>query len=495
MADGSAREQLAFHLPHHTAVSRLRPGEIAVVLSAGGGGASHALETALARAVDIAINHNPWAVGMHAANHPYTRHLCQDVWEADPRGECGGRPVGVMHASPDCTHFSQAKGGQPRSRATRSLSWVVLRWAGTVRPRIIPLENVREILKWGPLIAKRCKATGRVVRLDGSVAAPGERVPIEQQFLIPDKRHEGRTWRQFVAALEALGYQVEAKRVRACDHGAGTSRERLFMVARCDGEPIRWPEPSHGPGRPLPYVSAADCIDWSIPCPSIFIRSKPLADATLRRIARGVRRYVLDAAEPFIVGVGGRMGQTQERPVSGPLQTVTAKADSAVVAPTLVQCANTTGHPGAAADSPVPTITSAGNQAVVACTLSPEHEAGALRVAAFLMRYYGTGGQWGELTEPLSTITTKDRLALVTVQVGGVPHVIVDIGLRMLKPHELYRAQGFPPDYIIDRTADGRPLSTSRAVAMVGNSVSPPPLHAILTANLDAAFAPMAEAA
>ena len=607
MADGSARPQLGFHFPHLTATSRLRAGEIAIDLFAGGGGASHALETALARAVDVAINHNPWAVGMHAANHPMTRHLCQDVWEADPRTECGGRPVGVLHASPDCTHFSQAKGGQPRSRATRSLSWVVLRWAGAVRPRIITLENVREILKWGPLIAKRCKATGRVVRLDGSVAGPGERVPIDQQFLIPDKRHDGRTWRQFVAALRALGYQVEAKRVRACDHGAGTSRERLFMVARCDGEPIRWPEASHGPGRPQPYVSAADCIDWSIPCPSIFTRRKPLADATLRRIARGVRRYVLDAAEPFIVqcanasasgiapssaplgtvtawpkggshavaapvlvqtSYGERAGQAPRAldieqplgtvvagagkhalasaalvkfrgasdggPVTEPLPTITSVAGAArpagaahamgIFAAHLEQAnggfaadgpghdvrdpvstitgsgsqqrlvtahlvTNTTGHPGAAASEPVPTITSAGNQVLVACTLSPEHEAGALQVAAFLMRYYGTGGQWGELTEPLATITTKDRLALVTVQVGGVPRVIVDIGLRMLKPHELYRAQGFPPDYIIDRTADGRPLSTSRAVAMVGNSVSPPPLHAILTANLDPARA------
>lgn len=661
MADGSDRPQLGFRFPHITATSRLRDGEIVVDLFAGGGGASHALETALARAVDVAINHNPWAVGMHAANHPMTRHLCQDVWEADPRIECGGRPVGVVHASPDCTHFSQAKGGQPRSRATRSLSWVVLRWAGAVRPRIITLENVREILKWGPLIAKRCRATGRAVTLDmvqdrttgrmvNRVADPGERVPIDNQFLIPDKRHEGRTWRQFVAGLQALGYVVDWKRVRACDHGAGTSRERLFMVARCDGEPIRWPEASHGPGRPQPYVSAAACIDWSITCPSIFTRSKPLADATLRRIARGVRRYVLDAAEPFIVGVGGRMGQTQERAVSGPLQTVTAKADSAVVAPTLVQCANASASGIAAADAPLGTVTawpkggshavaapvlvqaahgegrpggvqrwgagvrsvedpagtvtasgsgsggyalasaslvkfrgasdgvpvteplptitsgagaarpagaahamgifaahleqanggfyegagvdlrqpcpticangsyqrlvaaslatlrgdntgaaasdplrtvSAGGEhhAVVEYALSPEHEAGALQVAAFLMRYYGTGGQWGELTEPLSTITTKDRLALVTVQVGGVPHVIVDIGLRMLKPHELYRAQGFPMEYIIDRTADGRPLSTSRAVAMVGNSVSPPPLRAILEANLDPADA------
>lgn len=647
MADGSRspkRDQRAFHFPALTATCRLRPGEIVVDLFAGGGGASTAIEHALGHPVDIAINHNPWAVSLHAANHPYTRHLCQDVWEADPRTECGGQPVGHLHMSPDCTHFSQAKGGQPRSRATRSLSWVGLRWAGGVRPRIITLENVRQILKWGPLVAKRDAVTGRVVKLDGSIAAPGERVPVDQQFLIPDKRHEGRTWRHFVAALRSLGYALEWRVLRACDYEAagllaGTSRERLFLVARCDGEPIRWPEPTRGPCRAKPYVNAADCIDFTDTGRSIFNRPRPLADATMRRIARGVKRYVLDAAKPFIVGVGGRMGQTLERPVSEPMQTITAKADACICTPVLVQCANasadgiaradaplstitaqpkggshaivapvlvqagygeregqaprcldieqplgtvtaggvkhalaaatlikfrgnsdgasvgeplptitsgagaarpvgaahamgvitafieqanggfaadgaghdareplstitatgsqqrlvtahlvtnTTGHAGAAADEPVPTITSTGNQAVVQCTLSAEHEAGALRVAAFLISYYGTG-QALDLHEPMDTITTRDRLALVTVHVHGVPYVIVDIHLRMLRPDELFRAQGFPADYIIDRTADGRAVSTSRAVAMVGNSVSPPPLAAILEANFDTA--------
>ncbi len=618
MADGS---QHAFRFPFVQATSRLRPGEIVVDLFAGGGGASHALETALARPVDIAINHNAWAVAMHAANHPYTRHLCQDVWEADPRKEVAGRAVGCMHASPDCTHFSQAKGGQPRSRATRSLSWVVLRWAGTVRPRIITLENVHQILKWGPLVAKRCKDTGRVMRLDGSIAAPGERVPIDQQFLIPDKRHQGRTWRQFVAALRALGYAVEWKRLKACDYGAGTSRERLFLVARCDGQPIEWPEPTHGPGRAHPHVTAADCIDWSVPCPSIFERARPLADATLRRIARGLKRYVLDAAEPFIVHAT-HGGDRRPHGAGEPLPTITAanRGELMAVSPTLVQCANASasgvaaandplstitaqpkggthalttatlvqvahgeGRPGgvqrwgtgarsvqepagtvtasgsggyalasaalvkfrgnsdgADIQQPAPTITSgagaarpagaahalgvltafleqangsgpngkpararAANEPVSAITatgsqqrlvtaelqpqLSPEHEDGALRVAAFLLRYYSAGGQWSGLTEPVHAITTKDRLALVTVTIRGTPYVIVDIGLRMLQRHELYRAQGFPADYIIDRTADGRTVSISRSVAMVGNSVSPPPLRAILTANLDPA--------
>lgn len=617
MADGARQAGFGFHC---AGVSRLRGGEIVVDLFAGGGGASEALRQALGRDPDICINHDEWAIGMHAANHPLARHLCEDVWHADPRIECAGRPVGWLHASPDCTHFSQAKGGQPRSRATRSLSWVVLKWVGAVRPRCISLENVEQILKWGQLVAKRCKTSGRVLRLDGTVAAHGERVPIDEQFLVPDKRRAGRTWRAFVAALRGLGYAVEWRKVRACDHGAGTSRLRLFMVARCDGEAIRWPEPTHGPGRALAFVTAADCIDWSIPCPSIFTRKKPLADATMRRIARGIKRYVIDAAEPFIVpgaggapraqqplrdpanmtgvatgsrngsasesvtpgnhqclspcltefanasrgatwsadeplrtqcaqvkgghfalatailaGVGGRAGDTEPRPVDQPGYTTTGKADCAIVAATLLQAGYGDGQPGKAqrrgigsraVDSPMPTITVGGSggqallsafleqangggpngkparargcdepvsaitgtgsqQRLVTCTLSPEVEAGALRVAAFFVNYYGNG-QPLECREPLDTVTTRDRLALVTVTIKGQPYVIVDIGLRMLRPLELYRAQGFPAGYIIDRTADGRTISGTRAVRMVGNSVSPPPLRAIASANLDA---------
>lgn len=532
MADGSrSHAQRGFNFQPLTANSRLRAGEIVVDLFAGGGGASTALEAAIGRPVDIAINHDPWAVGMHAANHPYTRHLCQDVWEADPRAECAGRPVGVLHASPDCTHFSQAKGGQPRSRATRSLSWVVLRWAGTVRPRIITLENVREILKWGPLVAKRDRTTGRVVRLDGTVAAPGERVPLDQQYLVPDKRHEGRTWRQFVATLRGMGYAVDWKRLRACDYGAGTSRERLFMVARCDGQPIAWPEPTHGtaPDR-RPMVAAADCIDFGDLGRSIFDRPRPLAEATMRRIARGVVRHVLQASDPFFLTEFANASTGRTWSAAEPLRTQCAGVKGghfAVVAPTLVQTgygeregqsprsldirqplgtavAGGVKHALVAAlleqacsgyytgadqnlRTPAPTICAKGSiQRLVSADLgelSPEVEAGALRVAAFLINYYGQGTAL-DLRDPLATVTTRDRLALVTVHVGGVPHVITDIRLRMLRPAELYRAQGFPPEYIIDRTADGRPISTTAAVRMVGNSVSPPPLAAILDSNL-----------
>ena len=529
---------LAFNFPPPQ-VSALRPGEIAVDLFAGGGGASEGLKQALGIDPALAYNHDPAAIGMHAANHPLTQHHREDIWHATPAIDVAGRPVGWFHASPDCTHFSQAKGGQPRSRKTRALSWVVLKWAGQLRaadrrngtqtqPRIISMENVWQILTWGPLVAKRCRDTGRVLRMDGSVAAPGERVPVENQQLIPDKRHSGRTWAQFTAALRALGYAVEWRKLRACDYGAGTSRERLFLIARRDGQPIAWPEATHGPGTAQPFVSAADCIDFNDTGRSIFNRPRPLANATLRRIAKGLQRHVIDAAEPFfltefanastgrtwsaseplrtqcagvkgghfalvapiLAGVGGRAGQTEPRPGSEPLYTITTKADTALISAFLEQA-----NGGFAADNsghdlrkPMSTITASGSQqrlvSVDLAELSDEQREGAERVAALLINYYGAGTAL-DVRDPLATITTRDRMALVTVHVRGVPHVITDIRLRMLKPAELYRAQGFPSGYIIDRRADGTPLSVTEAVRMVGNSVSPPPLAAIARANLD----------
>lgn len=658
MADGS--RSFNFTAPQR---SRLRPGEIVVDLFAGGGGASEGLKQALGIDPALAYNHDELAIGMHAANHPLTQHHREDIWHADPRVDVAGRPIGWFHASPDCTHFSQAKGGQPRSRKTRALSWVVLKWVGQLlradrlhgtntAPRIISMENVWQILTWGPLVAKRCKETGRVIKMDGAVAARGECVPVENQQLVPDKRHSGRTWQQFVAALRALGYAVEWRKLVASDYGAGTSRERLFLLARRDGEAIVWPEASHGPAPgQTPRVTAADCLDFSIPCPSIFTRTRPLADATMRRIAKGVMRHVIQSADPFIVpvthqggdrvhdvrdpmrtitaanrgelmlaapelapfiaehanasnqrtmaadeplrtvcagvkgghfsvvtpilaGVGGRAGQSEPRSGGEPLYTMTTKADTALVAPHLVKFrgdsigtpatepvptitsgagaarpagaahalgvaaasmvtlrrnmvgadartplttvaaqaehhalatafleqANGGFYQGAGNDArdPVSTITASGSQQRLVSAglaeLSPEQEAGALRVAAFLVKYYGSGIAV-DLHDPVDTITTKDRLALVTVHIQGVPHVIVDIGLRMLKPHELYRAQGFPANYIIDRTANGTPLSTSAAVRMVGNSVSPPPLRALAEANLDRVPNSMAAAA
>ncbi|WIX23719.1 DNA cytosine methyltransferase [Xanthomonas arboricola pv. corylina] len=656
MADGSH----SFNFPAPQ-VSCLRSGEIVVDLFAGGGGASEALKQALGIDPALAYNHDEWAIGMHAANHPLTIHHREDIWHADPRKDVAGRPIGWFHASPDCTHFSQAKGGQPRSHKTRALSWVALKWIGQLlradlrdgtntAPRILSLENVWQILTWGPLVAKRCKVTGRVLKMDGTVAARGERVPVPNQQLVPDKRHSGRTWRQFVAALESKGYRVEWRKLTASDYGAGTSRERLFLIARRDGEPIVWPAPTHGTAAgQQPRVRAADCLDFSLPCPSIFTRKRPLADATLRRIAKGVMRHVLQSADPFIVpathqgsdrvndvqaplptitaanrgelmlvapelapfitehsnasnqrtmradeplrticagvkgghfsavapilaGVGGRAGQSEPRSGAEPLYTMTTKADTALVAPCLVQMGHGEGktpgkrfshgindiqgpigtivasgggqgvmtafleqanggfYEGGGRDARVPmsTITASGSQqqlatahlitmrknahgqdaaeplgtvcagavhhGMIECTLSAEQQAGALQVAAFLVKYYGTG-IGVDLREPLDTATTRDRMALVTVTIQGTPYVIVDIGLRMLKPHELFRAQGFPTGYRITHTADGRAISTSAAVRMCGNSVSPPPLVALARANLDTKPLPLQVAA
>lgn len=566
--------------------------EINVDLFAGGGGASTGLEMGLGRPVHIAVNHNPAAISMHEANHPGALHLQTDVWEVDPVQVLAGRRVGWFHASPDCTHHSQAAGGQPRKKEIRDLSWVVIKWAGIAKPRIISLENVKQIRQWGPLIAKRCKSTGRVMRLDGTVAAPGERVPRDQQFLVPNPKRKGSTWRRFLSQLERLGYVVEHRVLRACDFGAPTSRERLFLVARRDGEPIAWPEPTHAE-RPAkgqkPYRTAAECIDWSAPSQSIFDRKKPLAEATLRRIAKGIQREVLERAKPFIVPVT-HQGSDRVHSLGDPFRTITAanRGELALASPHLVKFRFNEG--GLPLDQPLPTITSGGNYkrpagaahamgvataflaqanggfnerhsrsaddpmstitnkgsqqqlvtvnmvtlrrnctgravdeplptltagaehhalvtahltamaqnvtgidpreplptvlagaarfGVVECRLSPEVEAGALRCAAFLVNYYGNGDA-RQLEQPLDTITTRDRLALVTVWIGGDPYLIVDICLRMLQPHELYLAQGFPPNYIIDRGHDGRRFTKSEQVHMCGNSVSPPPMAAI----------------
>jgi len=655
--------------------------EIVVDFFCGGGGAGTGLEMGLGRAVNVAKNHSPQAISMHTVNHPGAVHYTTDVFDGDPDTECGGKAVGWFHMSPDCTHHSQAAGGQPRKREIRNLSWIGLKWAGKKKPRVISLENVKQILQWGPLIAKRCKATGRVVTLDlvphpakpksmvNRIADQGEVVPVDNQFLIPDPSRRGQTWAVFVAELERLGYDVEWRVIKACDFGAPTSRERLFMIARCDGQPIVWPEPTHAK-NPVKgqkkWRTAAECIDWTVPSKSIFGRPKPLADATLRRIAKGMKKFVIDAADPFIVPIANWSGESVQS-ANEPLRTVTSwprggsfAMASPIIAPAThqgsdrindphaplptVTCANRgeltlispvlvgaggpeyNGKPasadqpagtlmtqnhraiaaahlvkfrfddaGKALDEPLPTITSGGNyqrpagaahamgistvfmaqmnggfnttaaksiedpmttvtntgsqqqlvtanlvhlrgncdardaadplhtisaggthhglvtafmerqfgasvgQAVdepaptitaggggksslVEFQLSPEVEAGALRVAAFLISYYGTENM-SAADAPAPTITTKDRLGLVTVTIKGTPYVIVDICLRMLQPNELYKAQGFPADYIISHGADGKPFTKTQQVHMCGNSVSPPPMAALARAN------------
>lgn len=624
--------------------------EIVVDFFCGGGGAGTGLEMGLGRAVTVAKNHCPAAISMHTVNHPHAKHFTTDVFEGDPDTECGGKAVGWFHMSPDCTHHSQAAGGQPRKREIRNLSWIGLKWAGKKQPRVISLENVKQILQWGPLVAKRCKTTGRVVTTDlapnptkpktmvNRVADPHEIVPIGRQFLVPDPKRRGQTWAVFVAELQHLGYVVEWRVIKACDFGAPTSRERLFMIARNDGQPIVWPEPTHAK-NPVKgqqkWRTAAECIDWTIPSKSIFGRKKDLAPATLRRVAKGMRKFVLDSANPFIVPIANWSGESVQS-ADEPLRTVTSYPKGgafSIVSPTLVQtgygeragqaprvpgldqplgtvvaggikhalasaCIVQAGHGegsgkskrrshgvndicgpigtvtasgggqsiatvfmaqmnggfnttaaksiqdpmttvtntgsqqqlvtanlvhlrgncdardlndplhtisaggthhglmtafldrqfgasiGQGLDEPAPTITAGGGgkSSLVELQLSPEVEAGALRVAAFLISYYGTENVSGA-NEPAPTITTRDRLALVTVTIKGTPYVIVDICLRMLQPAELYKAQGFPGDYIISHGADGKPFTKTQQVHMCGNSVSPPPMAALARAN------------
>jgi DNA (cytosine-5)-methyltransferase 1 len=455
--------------------------ELVVDNFAGGGGASTGIERGIGRPVDIAINHDPEAVAMHQANHPQTLHLCESVWDVDPRQACAGRRVGLAWFSPDCKHFSKAKGGKPVEKKIRGLAWVAVRWAATVAPRIIILENVEEFVTWGPLTAE-----GR-----------------------PCPRRKGREFGAFVNALKRLGYAVEWRELRACDYGAPTSRKRLFLIARRDGAPIIWPTPTHGPGR-LPYRTAAECIDWSLPCPSIFERQRPLADATLRRIARGIRRYVVEAAEPFIVrighaGHGPASDSGKVRSVREPLSTVTSKAEHLLVAPTLVQTGygERTGQapraPGL--DKPLGTIVAGGQKHALVAAFLAKHYGGnetpgaplaapmstittqdhhAL-VAAFLVKFYGTGGQLAGCDEPMHTLPTKDRMGLVTV--AGQQYRIADIGMRMLQPRELARAQGFGDDYLLEAPHLGRQLPKHAQVRMVGNSVCPPMAEALVRAN------------
>jgi DNA (cytosine-5)-methyltransferase 1 len=333
------------------------PGELIVDNFAGGGGTSTGLEAAFGRPVDIAINHDPEALAMHALNHPHTLHLCEDVWEVDPIAVTGNQPVALVWLSPDCKHFSKAKGGTPVEKKIRGLAWVTLRWAAKCKPRVIMLENVEEFQEWGPLIVDE----------DGNTR--------------PDPAKKGRTFESFVRQLRAHGYQVDFRELRACDNGAPTIRKRFFMVARRDGLPIVFPAPTHGnpaskevrTGKLQPWRTAAECIDFSEPAASIFDRKRPLALNTQRRVAKGAWRHVLTNPRPFIVGVGGRMGQSPERSVDQPLQTITSKADSCiaqpVVAPLVVT--NTTGHTGAAANAPVPTIATGGHHALTSVALAP----------------------------------------------------------------------------------------------------------------------------
>lgn len=509
---------------------------------AGGGGASLGIEMAIGR-VDIAINHDPKALAIHKANHPRTRHFEQSITSIDPLEATERRPVGLAWFSPDCKHFSKAKGGKPVEKHIRDLAWVVVDWAKKVRPRVIMLENVEEFQAWGPL-----KEDGR-----------------------PCKVQSGLTFRRWVKSLKDLGYRVEWKELRACDYGTPTTRKRLFLIARCDGQPIVWPEPSHGPGL-KPYRIAAECIEWSLPTKSIFGRPRPLAEATMRRIAQGVMRYVIEAERPFIVplthhgqrknhdigepfktitaanrgelalvspticGVGGRASQSRPRSGDEPLATITSKADAALCAtyfvprygerpgqeprtrsvevpyPTVVPTANgaqlcaaflaqhNRGATGHQATKPVSTLTQSGSQQQLVTShllVHRNHADGVSleepmrtitsggthfsEVRSFLIKYYGQGAS-ASIDDPLDTVTTRDRFGIVNV--SGIEYQIVDIQMRMLAPRELYRAQGFPDHYIIDPLYLGKPLTKTAQVRACGNSVCPQVAAALVKANV-----------
>jgi DNA (cytosine-5)-methyltransferase 1 len=392
-----------------------------VDLFAGGGGASEGIRLATGRGPAVAIDHDPAAVLMHATNHPGTLHLCEDVFAVAPFRP-GGRPIDLLWASPDCTHHSRAKGGKPRDNKRRMLAWVVVEWARSVHPRVICLENVPEFRSWGPLD--------------------------DEGHPIPERA--GETFDEFVGALTLAGYRVEHRELIAADYGAPTTRKRLYLVARCDREPIRWPDPTHGRGRELPWRTAAECIDWSIPCPSIFERARPLAPATEQRIAEGIRRYVLTSARPFIRPVG----------------TVTA-VDHHSLAAVFLDKLHGSARAGQPLDQPAPTVTAGGGRGGGHAAL----------VSAFLMKYYGAGGQWSDLGEPMHTVVTRARMGLVTVQVDGEEYALVDIGMRMLTPRELARAQGFSDAYILTG-------SKANQIARIGNSVCPPVAEALVRAQL-----------
>ena len=659
---------------------------------AGGGGASTGIEKAIGRSVDIAINHDPDAIAMHKANHPKTKHYCENIWQVDPKEACGENSVALAWFSPDCTHFSRAKGGKPVDKNIRGLSWVIIKWALSVRPKVIMMENVPEIQTWGPLIPATDRKTGRVLKIVGYghkkgsrhgapktvVAEPGEIVPIEQCLMVPDPERKGETFEGFILALttgldknhsafkeccealeisedskeaeiisQGLGYDLQWKVLKSCDYGAPTTRTRFYLIARCDGKSIVWPRATHAhrksadviSGEKLPFRTAAECIDWSVPATSIFERKKPLAENTLRRIARGIKKFVIDNPEPFIIhykfenepesvneplstvtavnshyvaipnivtvnhsGEGFR-GQG----INEPLNTVTAKNGYGIVTPTIM--CNNTGNIGAAMDDPCPTVTTGNRKFLIAPSIVPigygEHKkqqprvndieeplgtvvsngkhylcaptliqyhsetandevrgqdmqdpiktvdtrnryalsvahimknygggytgagsdakepldtvtakdhnslvtahimtmrknmdgqkadeplstvscSGAhhAEVQAFLVKYF-SGGVAKSIEDPLDTVTTKDRFGLVTIH--GEEYIITDIKMRMLEPRELFRAQGFPEDYIIEHDSEGNPFPRNKQVARCGNAVTPPVPAALVRANL-----------
>ncbi|HBQ8048224.1 DNA cytosine methyltransferase [Klebsiella pneumoniae subsp. pneumoniae] len=602
----------------------MRESEIIVDNFAGGGGASTGIELAIGRSVDIAINHDPNAVAMHTTNHPDTLHYCESVYEVRPKVATAGRPVALAWFSPDCRHFSKAKGAKPVEKAIRGLAWVVLRWGLDVKPRVMKLENVEEFKTWGPLLAGEMRPDPAragetfeafIGMLATGISADHPALTECCEFLNISLDSEDAA-----RLVNGLGYTVEYRELRACDYGAPTIRKRFFMVMRCDGKPIVWPEATHGDpkspavlaGKLTPWRTAAECIDWSIPAPSIFGRKKPLAENTLRRIARGIQRFVIDSTEPFIVkcnhtttkgqydcfrgqelgaplqtitkkigyalavptlapfmaGNGGSEYQAKPRPLDKPAHTILKESRACVVAPVIARqfgasvghradepsatitaggggksqlvsaflakhyggnyqgagvgldepthsvttvdhhavvaahlMVNNTGHPGGSVESPAHTVTTGNHHAVVASHLVKLRGTcrDGQRTDAPMPTITAGGQHIGEVETTLAVehydkLRAQQVLAFLKeycgadstglVEIDGVTYRIVDIGMRMLQPHELYRAQGFPEWYIIDQDYRGVKYAKDKQVARCGNAVPPPFAEALVRANL-----------
>lgn len=477
--------------------------DLTVVLFAGLGGACQGLEEA-GCPVNVANNHNDVALAAHAAIHPHTKHVKGSIFDVDPLAATTGKMVKVIWGSPDCRNHSAAAGGAPRSPAVRSLPWQFCRWAAKTRPKVMFVENVPQIRAWGPLVAKRCKLTGRVIKLDGSVAALGERVPVQQQHLIQNPKQKGRVFRKFVGHLEQLGGVYEDRDLVCADFGVPTTRKRYFAIVRFDGEPISWPQRTHAPVadakrlRLKPYVPSYEIIDWSLPIPSIFGRKKELAPATLRRIAIGLRRHVLGDPDPFLVHLT-HAGDRAIHPLSGPLPTLTCanRGEIALVAPKFVKLDGNqiiqedaviapwvvmhnlgmVGHP---IRGTLPTLTTAGTQVQIA--------------AAYLVKLRGTSTTVS-IREPLPTFSAGGNHILavaailervapelverdefgalkpLTMQINGDTYAIVDVGMRMLEPFEAARAHELELPKAITVNGFTRPLTKTEAMRLIGNSV------------------------
>lgn len=468
----------------------LLPHELIIDNFAGGGGTSTGLESYFNRPVDVAINHDPKALAMHRINHPATKHYCESVWDIDPIEVTGNQPVGLVWLSPDCKHFSKAKGSKPVEKKIRGLAWVALRWAAKSRPRIIILENVEEFKTWGGLDAE-----GR-----------------------PCPKQKGRTFNSFVNALTRQGYQVDYRELRACDFGSPTIRKRFFLIARRDGLKIKWPEPTHGQpdsiqvkkGILKPWRTAAECIDWSLDCPSIFTRKRPLAPATLDRIAGGLKKFVFNNHKPFVVnGIApvltecANASNKRSMPIDEPLRTICAQTKGghhALISAFLAK--NYTGVIGSELTEPVHTITAKDHNSLVISHLSkmkngcigqdledPMHTLTTVNqfaeVRAFLTAYYRCDKSGNSRDSTIRTNTKCNHFGLVTI--GNQEYIISDIGFRMLQPIELFKAQGFPQSYIfthgIDEHGQRISLTKTEQTRMVGNSVCPQMARALVEAN------------